>query len=66
MYRYDEFDARFTMRDGVPILASIHGQTKYDQFETDYTYKDVTFPPALPEWYFEPKLYGLHKAEAPT
>ena len=62
----DEFDARFTMRDGLPVLASIHGETQYDQFETDYTYTDVTFPTALPEWYFEPKLYGLHKAEAPT
>jgi hypothetical protein len=62
----DEFDARFTMRDGLPILQSIHGETKYEQFETDYTYKDVVFPPALPEWYFEPKTYGLHKNEAPA
>ena len=61
----DEFDARFVMRDGLPILQSIHGQTQYAQFETDYTYRDVVFPPALPDWYFEPMLYGLHRSEAP-
>ena len=62
----DEFDAQFTYRDGLPLLASIHGQTKYGAFETDYAYKDVAFPSALPDWYFEPKFYGLHRAEAPT
>ena len=61
----DEFDAQFTYRDGLPLLASIHGQTKYDAFETDYTYKDITFPESLPSWYFEPKSYGAHKADAP-
>ena len=25
----------------------------------------VSFPPALPAWYFEPSLYGAHIAEAP-
>jgi len=61
----DEFDARFTMLDGIPVLQSIHGRTSGDQFETDYTYKDVVFPPSLPDWYFEPKTYGLHRNEAP-
>jgi hypothetical protein len=54
------------MLDGIPVLQSIHGQTSYDQFETDYTYKDVVFPPSLPGWYFEPKTYGLHRNEAPA
>jgi hypothetical protein len=61
----DEFDARFALRDGLPLLASIHGQTKYAQFETDYTYRDVSFPASMPDWYFEPQSYGAHRADAP-
>jgi hypothetical protein len=62
----DEFDVQFTQRDGLPLIASIHGRTRYDEFETDYTFADVSFPPALPGWYFEPRLYGLHRADAPS
>jgi hypothetical protein len=63
----DEFDVRFVpARDGLPLIASIHGQTRYGQFETDYKFEDVTFPAALPEWYFEPKQYGAHRSEAPA
>jgi hypothetical protein len=63
----DEFDVRFTPGPaGLPLIASIHGQTQYGQFETDYTYSDVAFPPTLPEWYFEPKLYGAHRSDAPA
>jgi hypothetical protein len=62
----DEFDARFTLREGLPLLATIHGQTRYAQFETDYAYSDVTFPASLPDWYFDPKSYGAHTAEAPS
>ena len=63
----DEFDVRFTPGPaGLPLIASIHGRTRYDQFETDYTFEDVTFPESLPEWYFAPKQYGLHRADAPA
>ncbi|HEX3464974.1 MAG TPA: hypothetical protein VHS78_13080 [Candidatus Elarobacter sp.] len=63
----DEFDVRFTPGPGgLPLIASIHGATKSDQFETDYTFTDVTFPEALPDWYFAPKQYGLHRADAPA
>ena len=62
----DEFDTRFVLRDGLPMIASIHGQTKYAQFETDYTFTDVTFPPTLPDWYFQPKTYGMHRVDAPS
>ncbi|MBV8749021.1 MAG: hypothetical protein JO103_04850 [Candidatus Eremiobacteraeota bacterium] len=62
----DEFDARFVLRDGLPLIASIHGRTKYDQFETDYTYEDVSFPSALPDWYFAPKTYGMHRDDPPV
>jgi hypothetical protein len=63
----DEFDVRFTPGPGgLPLIATIHGQTKYGQFETDYTFKDVTFPDALPDWYFLPRTYGLHRDQAPS
>ncbi len=63
----EEFDVRFRPGpSGLPVIASIHGQTKYDQYETDYTFADVTFPAELPAWYFEPKQYGAHRADAPA
>lgn len=62
----DEFELRFTQRDGLPLIASIHGQTRYGEFETDYTFDEVTFPPSLPAWYFSPQLYGLHRADVPS
>ncbi|MDB5072557.1 MAG: hypothetical protein JWM87_3668 [Candidatus Eremiobacteraeota bacterium] len=62
----DEFDVRFTPGPGgLPLIASIRGQTAWGRFETDYTYKDITFPDALPDWYFVPKQYGLHRSDAP-
>ncbi len=28
-------------------------------------FKDITFPKSLPDWYFDPKQYGSHLADAP-
>jgi hypothetical protein len=61
----DEFDVRFTVRDGLPLIASIHGQTRDGGFATDYAFENVRFPASLPDWYFQPKTYGMHRAEAP-
>jgi hypothetical protein len=61
----DEFVITFAVRGGLPMIASIDGRTKWEQYETEYTYKDVSFPDALPDWYFDPPSYGKHKAEAP-
>lgn len=30
-----------------------------------FDFKDITFPQSLPEWYFNPREYGSHLAEAP-
>jgi hypothetical protein len=63
----EEFDVRFTPGPGgLPLITSIHGQTQYGQYETDYTFADVTFPAEMPEWYFEPKQYGAHRSDAPA
>lgn len=62
----DEFDVRFRAGDdGLPLIATIHGQTRTDTFETDYTFRDIAFPPALPDWYFDPRSYGAHKDALP-
>jgi hypothetical protein len=61
----DEFDVRFTAREGLPLIATIHGETQGAEFETDYTYRDVAFPSALPDWYFDPRSYGAHKDALP-
>jgi hypothetical protein len=61
----DEFDVRFTLRDGVPLITRIVGRTAYDGYETDYTFHDIAFPPTLPSWYFDPKTYGAHRDDAP-
>lgn len=63
----DEFDVRFVPGPGgLPLIATIHGETKWGMFETDYTFTGVTFPDALPDWYFAPKQYGARRADAPS
>jgi len=63
----DEFDVRFIPGPGgLPLIQSIRGETRYGQFETQYIFTDVTFPEALPDWYFAPKQYGVHKSDAPA
>ena len=61
----EEFDVRFVERDGLPLIASISGQTQGGEYETNYTFSDIAFPTAVPAWYFEPKAYGAHRADAP-
>lgn len=62
----EEFDVRFADRDGLPLIASIHGQTQGGEYGTTYTFSDIAFPAALPAWYFEPKTYGSHRIDAPA
>ncbi len=64
----EEFDVRFRTGPGdVPLIASIHGYTPGGaSYETDYTFENVTFPESLPDWYFAPKQYGMHRADAPA
>lgn len=56
---------------GHPVVTDIHGRTNFDDeafgahYEVDYHFRDVSFPQALPDWYFEPPTYGEHIAEAP-
>jgi hypothetical protein len=61
----DEFDVRFVMRDGLPVISTIDGATAGDAYRTRYTYRIEDFPVSLPPWYFEPRAYRAHRGEAP-
>lgn len=71
----ERFEIDFGLHDGVPVITTIYGQTDYAALgaadrgvafhEVRYRFEDVTFPAALPAWYFEPARYGEHRAELP-
>jgi len=63
----DEFDIRFRPGPGnLPLIASIAGHTPNASYETEYSFENVSFPPSLPDWYFTPQQYGLHRSDAPS
>jgi hypothetical protein len=54
---------------GTPVITNLHF-TVYDGYdddgkEADFTFKDITFPASLPDWYFDARSYGAHKNELP-
>jgi hypothetical protein len=57
----------------MPIVTHIHGTPTYQQdadylgrdATVDYDFTDITFPDSLPEWYFDPRSYAQHVADAP-
>jgi hypothetical protein len=55
--------------EGHPIVTDIHGVVgdnySGDGQEVDYKFRDIKFPAALPDWYFDKRAYGQHKSEAP-
>jgi hypothetical protein len=72
----ERFEIDFGTHEGIPVITTIHGQTDYAALdatdaneplhEVDYRFEDVTFPTALPDWYFQPETYGAHRAEYPV
>lgn len=58
---------------GMPIVTHIHGTPTYQtdaeylgrDATVDYDFNDITFPDSLPEWYFDPRTYAQHAADAP-
>jgi hypothetical protein len=67
------FTVTLDMLNGIPVVTTIHGQpSKEEDIEylghlgvVDYTFKDITFPTTLPDWYFDPKAYGSHQDDEP-
>jgi len=63
------FTVTISTLDGHPIVTDLHGVVgdnySGDGKEVDYKYRDIKFPSALPDWYFDKRSYAQHKAEAP-
>lgn len=57
----------------MPIVTHIHGTPTYQadadylgrDATVDYDFTDITFPDSLPDWYFDPRSYAQHTADAP-
>jgi hypothetical protein len=60
--------------NNMPVVTQIHGTPTYTtdaeylgrDATVDYDFKDITFPPSLPEWYFDPRSYAAHVNDAPS
>jgi hypothetical protein len=63
------FTVTLKMIDGYPCVTSIHGVVgdnySGDGQVVDYVFSDISFPATLPDWYFDPKTYPAHDADAP-
>jgi hypothetical protein len=55
---------------GVPVVTNLHGVVgggyNGDGQEVDFRFTDITFPPALPAWYFDARSYAAHQNDAPS
>ncbi|GAC1301037.1 MAG: hypothetical protein NVSMB19_08640 [Vulcanimicrobiaceae bacterium] len=55
--------------EGVPVVTAIHGVVgdgyAGDGSTVDYTFRDISFPKTLPDWYFDPRQYAQHEAQEP-
>ena len=64
------FTLTFDSLDGIPIITHIHGEVVDPSYDGDgktveYVFKDIVFPRALPEWYFNARDYAQHQDDAP-
>jgi hypothetical protein len=75
----DAFAEAFTIAlgavDGIPVVTRIRAQAGSDRNGQPYrddgrdvelTFSAITFPPALPDWYFDPTRYGAHQHDLPS
>jgi hypothetical protein len=68
------FTVTLTWMHNMPIVTHIHGTPTYQtdaeylgiDATVDYDFKDITFPDSLPDWYFDPRTYAQHDADAPS
>lgn len=70
---FDQLDTlTMTMVNGRPLITHIHARANFDEetpadgIDIDYDFSGITFPEALPAWFFEPAQYGAHMADAPS
>jgi hypothetical protein len=59
--------------NNMPVVTHIRGTPTYQadadylgrDATVDYDFNDITFPPSLPDWYFDPRSYAAHVNDAP-
>ena len=68
----DEFTITMGVVEGVPVVTRIHGIAGFDENgreyqddgkDVDFTFSNIRFPATLPDWYFNPRLWGAHQSE---
>jgi hypothetical protein len=67
------FTVTLVWMHNMPMITHIHGTPTYQtdsdylgrDATVDYDFTDITFPDSLPEWYFDPRSYAQHAADAP-
>lgn len=63
------FTVDLQMLQGRPVVTRIHGVVgdgyNDDGKVVDYWFNDIRFPATLPDWYFDPRDYAAHTADAP-
>lgn len=69
---FDQLDTMtFAIVNAHVAITHIHARANFDEqpggagSDVDYDFSDVAYPASLPDWYFQPNLYGAHIAEAP-
>jgi len=63
------FTITMSMSDGRPLVTAVNGVTTDDYtgdgHVVNYQFKDIKFPSALPDWYFNAHSYAMHLEQAP-
>lgn len=69
---YDQLDTlTWAVVNGRPLITHIHTRADFDNdtppdgVDIDYDFSEIAFPSTLPDWFFEPPLYGAHLQQAP-
>lgn len=64
------FTLTMGMLQGIPVVTDAHGDVDAgyigDGQKVDYHFGDIAFPTSLPAWYFDPRTYAAHTADAPS
>jgi hypothetical protein len=63
------FTVEMSHVDGFPVVSALRGVVggtyNDDGKRVEYVFSAIAFPPALPDWYFDPKTYHDHRGDAP-
>jgi hypothetical protein len=63
------FDIKIAMLQGVPVVTDIHGivgdNYTGDGQVVDFTFRNISFPQTLPDWYFDARTYAQHQNDLP-